>query len=103
MPALKSWDYFLLTLDYAMGKRDVHGGYFEGQFSQTLIYGLAFLGLKGYLRHLDADPQVALSQFHRACREKGIQGYLSPFRYRVDIQGGSLEGTRMDMLRAMED
>lgn len=103
VPALKSWDYFLLTLDYALGKRDVHGGYFEGQFSQTLIYGLAFLGLKGYLRHLNTDPQVALSQFHQACQEKGIQGYLSPFRYRVDIQGSSLEGTRMDMLRAMED
>ena len=102
-PVLKSWDYFLLTLDYATGKRDVHGGYFEGQFSQQLLYGLAFLGFGGYLKTLNPDPQVALSQFHLTCQSKGIQGYLSPFRYRVDIQGGNLEGSLNDMLRAIED
>ncbi len=101
-PVLKSWDYFLLTLDYAMGKRDVHGGYFEGQFTQQLIYGLAFLGLSGYLHTLDADPQVSLSQLHLLCQAKGIQGYLSPFRYRVDIQGGNQQGAMKDMLRAIE-
>lgn len=102
-PVLKSLDYFLLTLDYATGKRDVHGGYFQGQFSQQLVYGLAFLGFGGYLNTFDADPQVALSQFHLACQDKRIQGYLSPFRYRVDIQGGNLQGALKDMLRAIED
>ncbi len=102
-PVLKSLDYFLLTLDYATGKRDVHGGYFQGQFSQQLIYGLAFLGFRGYLNTFEADPQVALSQFHLACHAKHIQGYLSPFRYRVDIQGGNLQGALKDMLRAIED
>jgi hypothetical protein len=101
-PVLKSLDYFLLTLDYATGKRDVHGGYFQGQFSQQLVYGLAFLGFGGYLNTFDADPQVALSQFHLACQGKRIQGYLSPFRYRVDIQGGNLQGALKDMLRAIE-
>ncbi|MBD2429132.1 alpha/beta hydrolase [Phormidium sp. FACHB-1136] len=102
-PVLKSWDYFLLTLDYATGKRDVHGGYFQGQFTQKLLYGLAFLGFGGYLNTLNTDPQVALSQLHVDCQAKGIQGYLSPFRYRVDIQGGNLEGSLKDMLRAIED
>lgn len=101
-PVLKSWDYFLLTLDYATGKRDVHGGYFEGQFTQQLIYGLAFLGFSDYLNTLHADPQVALSQLHVDCEKKGIQGYLSPFRYRVDIQGGNREGEMKEMLHAIE-
>lgn len=100
--ALKPWDYFLLTLDYGTGKRDVHGGYFQGQFSQQLLYGLAFLGFKDYLKTLDDNTQVALSQLHLTLQAKGIQGFLSPFRYRVDIQGGSLEGTMSDMLDAIE-
>lgn len=100
--ALKSWDYFLLTLDYATGKRDVHGGYFEGQFSQQLLYGLAFLGFKDYLKTLAPDDHVALSQLHLTLEEKGIQGFLSPIRYRVDIQGGSLEGTMTDLMDAIE-
>ncbi|HIK46197.1 MAG TPA: alpha/beta hydrolase [Leptolyngbyaceae cyanobacterium M65_K2018_010] len=99
---LKPWDYFLLTLDYATGKRDVHGGYFQGQFSQELLYRLAFLGFSDYLQTLDADAHVALSQFHLACQAKQIQGFLSPFRYRVDIQGGSLEGTMKDLLDAIQ-
>jgi pimeloyl-ACP methyl ester carboxylesterase len=99
---LKPWDYFLLTLDYGLGRRDVHGGYFEGQFSQQLLYGLAFLGFSDYLKTLDPDPQVALSQFHLQCQAKQIQGFLSPFRYRVDIQGGSLDGTKTEMLRAIQ-
>jgi pimeloyl-ACP methyl ester carboxylesterase len=100
-PVLRPWDYLLLTLDYATDKRDVHGGYFQGQFSQQLLYRLAFLGFRDYLETLDGNSQVALSKLHLMCREKGIQGHLSPFRYRVDIQGGSLEGTKTDMLEAI--
>lgn len=99
---LKPWDYFLLTLDYAMGKRDVHGGYFEGQFSQQLIYGLAFLGFDDYLHTFDADTQVALSQLHLGCQSHSIQGYLSPVSYRVNIQGGNLVGTKAEMLEAID-
>lgn len=99
---LKPWDYFLLTLDYARGKRDVHGGYFEGQFSQQLLYRLAFLGFDNYLATFDSDSQVALSQLHLACQKLKIQGYLSPVCYRTSIQGGNLEGTKADMLKAIE-
>ncbi len=99
---LKPWDYFLLTLDYALGKRDVHGGYFQGQFSQQLLYRLAFLGFDGYLHTLNADAQVALSQLHLACQSHSIQGHLSPICYRVSIQGGNLEGTKAEMLEAIE-
>ncbi|MBE9140282.1 alpha/beta hydrolase [Nodosilinea sp. LEGE 07088] len=99
---LKPWDYALLTLDYALGKRDVHGGYFEGQFSQVLMYRLAFLGFEGYLHSLNDDTQVALSQLHLTCQEKQIQGFLSPVCYRVCIQGGSLEGTKAELFKAIE-
>ncbi|WOD41390.1 alpha/beta hydrolase [Nodosilinea sp. E11] len=100
---LKPWHYFLLTLDYATGKRDVHGGYFEGQFSQQLLYGLAFLGFEGYLQTFDADHQVALSQLHLACQNKQIQGHLSPICYRVGIQSGTIEGTKAEMLKAIDN
>lgn len=99
---LKPWDYFLLTLDYGTGKRDVHGGYFQGQFSQVLLYRLAFLGFSDLLATLDENPHVALSRLHLLCQEKQIQGFLSPFRYRVNIQGSSLEGTKQDMLEALQ-
>lgn len=100
--ALSPWDYFLLTLDYGTGRCNVHGGYFEGQFSQRLLYRLAFLGFSDYLATFDADPNVALSELHLKCQQKQIQGFLSPFRYRVDIQGGSLEGTKQDILKAIQ-
>ncbi|MBE9107832.1 alpha/beta hydrolase [Nodosilinea sp. LEGE 07298] len=99
--ALNPLDYFLLTLDYGTGKRDVHGGYFEGKFSQQLLYRLAFLGFSDYLDTLDGDRQVALSQLHLDCQKLKIQGYLSPMRYRVSIQGGSVDGTKTEMLDAM--
>jgi Alpha/beta hydrolase of unknown function (DUF900) len=105
---LNSFDYFLLTLDYISKKRDVHGGYFVGDLSQQLLYRTAFLGFTGYLKTLDTDtqtafdPHVALSKLHMQCREKGIQAFLSPIRYRVDIQGHSLQDTQGKMLEAMQ-
>jgi hypothetical protein len=99
---LRPWDYFLLTLDYALSKRDVHGGYFQGQYSQQLLYRLAFLGFSDYLHSLDPDPHVALSKLHLECQTKQIQGFLSPFRYRVDVQGGSLEGAKIELLDAIQ-
>ncbi|PZO38053.1 MAG: hypothetical protein DCF17_15120 [Shackletoniella antarctica] len=99
---LTPWNYFMLTLDYARGKRDVHGGYFQGKFSQQLLYGLAFLGFDDYLHTFDADAEVALSQLHLACQSHSIQGHLSPICYRVSIQGGNVEGTKSEMLEAIE-
>jgi pimeloyl-ACP methyl ester carboxylesterase len=99
---LSPWDYLLLTLDYGTGKRDVHGGYFEGEFSRKLLYRLAFIGFSGYLNSLNADPQAALSELHLICQQKQIQCFLSPFRYRVSIQGGNLEGTKQELLEAIQ-
>ncbi len=99
--SLTPWDYLMLTLDYGRGKRDVHGGYFKGEFSQQLLYRLAFLGFSDYLKTLHPEPHVALSELHNRCQQKQIQGFLSPFRYRVTIQGGSLEGSKQELLEAI--
>lgn len=106
--ALGWWDYSLLTVDGALGKRDVHGGYFQGKFTQEIIYRIAFLGFTGYLKTLDNDPtmafdpHVALSKLHVQCRELGIQSFLSPIRYRVNIQGESLIDDKQDLLQAID-
>lgn len=106
--ALNWWDYLLLMLDGIRGKRDVHGGYFQGKFSQAMIYRIAFLGFTGYLKTLDDDqavafdPHVALSKLHMQCRELGIQSFLSPIRYRVNIQGENITHNKQELLQAID-
>ena len=106
-PALNTLDYFKLTLEYALNKRNVHGGYFDGEFSQQLLYRIAFLGFTGYLKTLHEDPDVAfdphvsLSKLHIACRDLGIQSFLSPVRYRVDIQGQPITDAQGEFLEAI--
>jgi hypothetical protein len=65
---LNFWDCFVLIIDYLTSKIDVHGGYFEGKLSKKMIYGLAFLGFKEFLKSLEQqhddnldDSQVSAS------------------------------------------
>ena len=104
-----SWfDYLLLVIDGLLGKRDVHGGYFQGKFSQEMIYRITFLGFTGYLKTLDNDPaiafdpHVALSKLHMQCRQLGIQSFLSPIRYCVNIQGEDITGNKQQLLQAID-
>jgi hypothetical protein len=53
---LTFWDCFVLIIDYLTSKIDVHGGYFEGKLSKKMIYGLAFLGFKDFLKSLEQQP-----------------------------------------------
>ncbi|WP_421659323.1 hypothetical protein [Leptothermofonsia sp. ETS-13] len=53
---LKFLGYLRLFMAFATGKRDVHGGYFQGPFAKLLIYRLAFIGFQGLL---DSLPQTA--------------------------------------------
>lgn len=106
--ALSWWDYFGLMVDGALGKRDVHGGYFQGEFTQAMIYRIAFLGFTGYLKTLDDDPNmafdphVALSKLHMRCRTLGIQSFLSPIRYRVNIQGEDITDNKKELIAAID-
>ena len=98
------WNYCLLMADSIMNRRDVHGGYFHGEYSRQLIYRLAFLGFEDLLRvendatsdYTASEQQgetcmnVALDMFSQNCAEKGIHVYLSPLRYRVDAQGADM-------------
>ncbi|MEO1396502.1 MAG: alpha/beta hydrolase [Cyanobacteria bacterium J06634_5] len=121
---LKLWDYIELVIDSIQGKRDVHGGYFKGEYSRQLIYRLAFLGFEDGLRaglgdndtatpaqqnipddHLptnDKSMAIALDTFNKRCMETGIQVYLSPLRYRVDIQGKDITETKEDLIKIMK-
>lgn len=46
---LKLFAYLRLFVAYATEKRDVHGGYFHGEFAKLLMYRLAFVGFAGLL------------------------------------------------------
>ena len=45
-PHLNLRDYIELFYDMVSGKRNVHGGYFYGEYSRELIYRIAFLGFE---------------------------------------------------------
>ncbi|MEO1400258.1 MAG: alpha/beta hydrolase [Cyanobacteria bacterium J06635_1] len=109
---LNAWDYTQLIFDSALGRRDVHGGYFHGDFSRQLIYRLAFVGFEGVLKasaqeslmsSCDAfSPQVALEILHEKCQKLGIQAYLSPLHYRVSVQGQRVEDAKQEMLQTIQ-
>ncbi len=106
---LNLWDYVELVYDSLLGRRDVHGGYFNGEYSRQLIYRIGFLGFEGALNAIsqesvaaEADDRLtALDVFDRCCADKGIQVYLSPLRYRVDVQGADLRQAKKEMLQTV--
>lgn len=115
---LTTWDYLELLFDTVAGRRDVHGGYFKGVYSRQLIYRIAFLGFEGTLQAIAAEitsdtispekispekisREQALEAFSGRCMEKGIEVYLSPLRYRVDVQGAALAAAREEMLQTV--
>ncbi|MEO0869178.1 MAG: alpha/beta hydrolase [Cyanobacteria bacterium J06642_11] len=106
--ALGWWDYLMLSVDSVLQKRDVHGGYFQGEFTQEMIYRIAFLGFTDYLKTLHDDPNTAfgahaaLSKLHMRCRELGIQSFLSPIRYRVTIHGEDVQHNKQELLDGID-
>ena len=121
-PHLTLKDYVELFFDMISGKRNVHGGYFYGEYSRKLIYRIAFLGFEGMLDAMAAEApdssaeqvpkrepesklekkQKILDDFHLECKDKGLQAYLSPLRYRVDVQGAPLSLARDEMLQKVK-
>jgi hypothetical protein len=99
--ALTLPDYLSLGVAYFLGKPrpiNVHGGYFDGVFSQQLMYQLAFVGFSGLLTSF-ADPGLCpdwhslnpdtrknlLAIFSQQAQRRGIQIVLAPTRYQQDI------------------
>ena len=97
--ALNLLDYVRLNTSYfkqslGFGGVNVHGGYFNGVWSQQVIYGLAFVGFQRFLATL---PEAASSDrstealehkldiFSTVCQQKGIQVVLAPIRYEKDV------------------
>lgn len=100
--ALNLTDYLSLCLAYFLHwprAINVHGGYFNGVFTQQLIYNLAFLGFSGLLtslapenlcqtdwRTLDSEARkTLLHTLSYSAQTKGIQIVLAPIRYQQDI------------------
>lgn len=104
--SLNLFDYALLVVDSILGRRDVHGGYFQGEFSRELIYRLVFLGFDGVLKHIApgvASADAGLEAFHEKCKRLGMQVYLSPLRYRSDVQGQPVQVAKAEMLQKIKD
>lgn len=76
--ALNLWvDYIRLCFAYFLSiprHINVHGGYFEGKFSQRLIYDIAFLGFK---ECLSKNFNGSLNDFSKDCQNRGIQVVLA--------------------------
>src|SRR6266850_5273409 len=72
---LRWYSHLYLLLAYVIRgqKPNVHGGYFEGLFSQQLIYRLACLGYNGTVAAYGSE--VALG---KACEQKQIRMLVSP-------------------------
>jgi len=104
---LNLWDYAEIVLACLRGRLDVHGGYFHGEYSRELMYRLAFLGFDGMLQAIaeesqsDYQPESALDGFDQQCTEKGIQVYLSPLRYRVNVQGANMHAAKAEMMQTI--
>ena len=95
---LNIYDYFQLSLDYFVRRTiNTHGGYFQGQLSQQIMYELAFQGFKHLLLlclerplrgrtpeqfdELSAQEQKeSLEKLSKVCQSKGIQVILAPVR-----------------------
>ncbi|HEY9633412.1 MAG TPA: hypothetical protein V6D14_08400 [Coleofasciculaceae cyanobacterium] len=93
--------YFRLIIAYSLGIIDTHGGYFQGESSQQLMYRLAFLGFGGFLDSLNPENRIsALNYLAQECHQKKIQMILSPERYQVDILGHDRKQVRREMLNS---
>ena len=114
------WAYLAYSTGKPFGRnaRDVHGGYFSGQFSQQLMYRLAFVGFQEFLDSLppqqtvpdtlstnkpllspdQAKRQMALDELSRIMELKQIQTVLSPERYFVDVMGEDRKEVREKIL-----
>ena len=107
-------DYLDILWDTWRNGLNVHGGYFQGEFTRKLMYRLVFLGFEETLEAIaneapmnnesrKADAYEALGKLHAHCMEKGIQVYLSPLRYRVDVQKANIRAAKAEMLTVVQD
>ncbi|MDJ0661839.1 MAG: alpha/beta hydrolase [Crocosphaera sp.] len=68
-----------LLKQWVVGNIDIHGGYFNGKFCQTMIYGLACLGWNDFNGiWLQCRNKHQASTLLEECATRKIQGLLSP-------------------------
>lgn len=98
-------DYWELSLASLRGKMNVHGGYFQGNFSKQLVYRLAFLGFSGLLESLatkqqtnEVDYEQALNLLNNQLQKKQLKVLLSPLRYQVDVLRSNIKEVKHELL-----
>ncbi len=108
------WDYAELLLHMRTQSKNpnrcnVHGGYFDGKYSRELMYRIAFLGFEGVLEAIKQEAKTsvsstvdALDQLDEVLKDKGIEVYLSPLRYQVDVLGDDLAIAKKQMLEEVK-
>ncbi|BAZ41555.1 hypothetical protein NIES4101_75210 [Calothrix sp. NIES-4101] len=81
---LSFWDNLFLIFDNFFSGRNVHGGYFDGKFSQKILYRLAFLGFKDMLLSLEDEPD---------CQElvNKLETEISPKLIQESLQSQTVE------------
>ncbi len=80
---LNAFVYARLLLDWGVRKvLDVHGGYFEGEFTRSTIYKLAFTGLQGLLICLKPGEQYVLNSMDREIAQ--VRQKLSSIRKKIN-------------------
>lgn len=108
---LKLQDYAAIAWDGWRHGLDSHSGYFKGAYARKLMYRLAFVGFEQMLQAIAdefakdepaADPlstYQSLERLSEQCKEKGLQVYLSPLRYWVDVQKfDSIRNAKREMI-----
>ena len=50
-----------------------------------------------------AIPAEGLESLHETCKQLGIQVYLSPLRYRAEVQGQPVQVAKAEMLQKIRD
>ena len=108
---LSLFDYLRVVIASLRGM-DTHGGYFKGQYCCELIYRLAFSGFEAVLSaseplsieqaRLSSGRLEKLDILDQNCMETGIQVYLSPLRYRVDVQGEKVSAAKADLIKEIQ-
>jgi hypothetical protein len=76
--------YLRLAVGYFFLGKDVHGGYFRGDYATEVMYRIAFVGFKEYLKSITPNNIKlikGLDIFSKTLTEKKIQVVLAPERY----------------------
>jgi hypothetical protein len=89
---LSFWDCLLLIFDNFLLGRNGHGGYFQGDLSKKILYGVAFLGFKDLLISLTDEPDFSeiIETIEAQTSTEAIQSSLQHQGVGIDSQNEAM-------------